>query len=106
MSDLAIRFGLGAIKAVGFGTMEVVASERKENGDFKDVYDFAERLDPRSINKKSIEALAKAGAFDSLHKNRCQIAESFDVLSSYSTERKNAASSNQMSSQSIYDTHY
>jgi DNA polymerase III alpha subunit len=93
----AIRFGLGAIKAVGFGAMENAVKERAANGTFRDVYDFAERLDPRSINKKSIEALAKAGAFDSLHKNRCQIAESFDTLSSYSAQKKEAASSNQMS---------
>ena len=57
---LAIRFGLGAIKAVGFGMTENAVKERKSNGKFKDVYDFAERLDPRTINKKSIEALSKA----------------------------------------------
>jgi DNA polymerase III alpha subunit len=93
----AIRFGLGALKAVGLGMMEVAIKERATNGVFKDVYDFAERLDPRSINKKSIEALAKAGAFDSLHKNRCQIAESFEALSAYSASHKEQASSNQMS---------
>jgi DNA polymerase III alpha subunit len=93
----AIRFGLGAVKAVGFTMMEVAIKERQKNGKFKDVYDFAERLDPRSINKKSIEALAKVGAFDSLHKNRCQIAESFDVLSNYSSQKKETATSNQMS---------
>ncbi len=93
----AIRFGLGAIKAVGFGMMENVIKERVANGTFKDVYDFAERLDPRSINKKSIEALAKSGSFDSLHKNRCQISESFEMLSAYSTQKKEEASSNQMS---------
>jgi len=93
----AIRFGLGAIKAVGFGMMEKLVEERAASGNFADVYDFAERLDPRSINKKSIEALAKAGAFDTLHKNRCQIAESFDTLSSYCVQKKEAASSNQMS---------
>lgn len=93
----AIRFGLGAIKAVGFGMMENVIKERVANGNFKDVYDFAERLDPRSINKKSIEALAKSGSFDSLHKNRCQISESFEMLSAYSTQKKEEASSNQMS---------
>lgn len=93
----AIRFGLGAIKAVGFGMMENVIKERVANGNFKDVYDFAERLDPRSINKKSIEALAKSGSFDSLHKNRCQISESFETLSSYSIHKKEEASSNQMS---------
>lgn len=93
----AIRFGLGAIKAVGFGMMETAIKERDEHGKFKDIYDFAERLDPRSINKKSIEALAKAGAFEGLQQNRCQIAESFDILSSYAAQKKEAANSNQMS---------
>ena len=53
----AIRFGLGAIKAVGFGMMQTAIQEREVNGKFADIYDFAERLDPRSINKKSIEIL-------------------------------------------------
>ena len=97
MSDLAIRFGLGAIKAVGFGTMEVVASERKENGDFKDVYDFAKRISPRLVNKKSVEALAKAGAFDRVANNRRQIAESFETLAAYSAQQNEESSSNQMS---------
>lgn len=93
----AIRFGLGAIKAVGFGVMETAIKEREKSGKFKNIYDFAERLDPRSINKKSIEALAKAGAFDSFTDNRRQISESFDTLSSYSAQQSEAASSNQMS---------
>ena len=93
----AIRFGLGAIKAVGFGATEAMTQERKANGNFSDIYDFAERVDPKNINKKSIEALAKVGAFDSLSKNRRQISESFDVLASYSAEKKDQATSNQMS---------
>ncbi len=93
----AIRFGLGAIKAVGFGMMETAIKVRTDGGKFKDIYDFAERLDPRSVNKKSIEALAKAGAFDKLNSNRRQISESFDTLSSYSAQQSEAASSNQMS---------
>ncbi len=93
----AIRFGLGAIKAVGFGMMENAIKVREDGGKFKDIYDFAERLDPRSVNKKSIEALAKAGAFDKLNPNRRQISESFDTLSSYSAQQSEAASSNQMS---------
>lgn len=97
MSKLAIRFGLGAIKAVGFGMMETVVAERKENGEFSDVYDFAKRINPRLVNKKSIEALAKAGAFDKIHKNRRQIAESFEILSAYSTRQNEESSSNQMS---------
>lgn len=96
MTKLAIRFGLGAIKAVGFGMMETVVAERKENGDFKDVYDFARRINPRLVNKKSIEALAKSGAFDSIHKNRRQVAESFEVLSAYSSRQNEESLSNQM----------
>ena len=93
----AIRFGLGAIKAVGFAVMETAVDERKENGEFKDVYDFATRLDPKSVNKKSIEALAKSGGFGSLAKNRRQVAESFEILSSYAVEKQDESSSNQMS---------
>lgn len=97
MSQYAIRFGLGAIKAVGFKTMEIVEAERKENGNFIDVYDFAKRINPRMINKKSIEALAKSGAFDNIHNNRRQIAESFETLSAYSAQQSEESSSNQMS---------
>ncbi len=93
----AIRFGLGAIKAVGLNVMEIAIKEREENGKFKDIYDFAQRLDPKSINKKSIEALAKSGAFDSFHANRRQLSESFDILSAYSALKSEESSSNQMS---------
>ncbi|MBU6339028.1 MAG: hypothetical protein KGQ36_03540 [Rickettsiales bacterium] len=96
-SQLAIRFGLGAIKAVGFGMTENMAKERKTNGKFKDIYDFSERLDPKTINKKSIEALAKAGAFDCVSSNRRQIADSFDIISSHAARVAESASSNQMS---------
>jgi DNA polymerase III alpha subunit len=95
--NLAIRFGLGAIKAVGFNMMEKAAAERKKNGKFEDIYDFATRLDPKSINKKSIEALAKAGAFDQFNKNRRQLAESFDLLSAYAAKQHEESSSSQMS---------
>jgi DNA polymerase III alpha subunit len=93
----AIRFGLGAIKAVGFNMMETAVLRRKEGGNFKDIYDFAERLEAKTINKKSIEALAKAGAFDSINDNRRQIAESFDVISSYANKKKEENESPQMS---------
>jgi DNA polymerase III alpha subunit len=94
--QFAIRFGLGAIKAVGFNIMEKAVEKRHEGGDFKDIYDFTSRLDPKSINKKSIEALAKAGAFDPITDNRRQIAESFDILSSYANQTQEEALSNQM----------
>lgn len=93
----AIRFGLGAIKAVGINMMHNLSDERSKNGEFKDIYDLCSRIDSKAINKKSIEALAKSGALDGLSANRRQLAESFDILSSYSNQKKEAATSNQMS---------
>ena len=92
----AIRFGLGAIKAVGFNMIQEALNERENNGKFKNVYDFSQRVDAKSVNKKSIEALAKSGSFDSLNINRRQISESFDILSAFANEAKEEANSNQM----------
>lgn len=92
----AIRFGLGAIKAVGFVSMEKAVAKRKEVGNFENIFDFAKKMDAKSVNKKTVEALAKAGAFDRIAKNRRQIFESFDVLSAYAQQQENEASSTQM----------
>jgi DNA polymerase-3 subunit alpha len=93
----AIRFGLSAIKAVGLKAMQDVAKERELNGNFRDIYDFARRIDPKSINKKSIEALAKSGSFDDFDKNRNKFFESFEIISSYSSKKKIESESSQMS---------
>jgi len=92
----AIRFGLGAIKAVGINAMEKVCDNRSVHGDFVDIFDFAKRIDSKNINKKSIEALSKSGAFDKISVNRKQIFESFDVISSYSSWQADEANNNQM----------
>jgi len=63
-----IRFGLGAIKGVGESAVIKIIEERSENGPFQDIYDFVERVPLTQINKKTIEALATAGAFDNLDK--------------------------------------
>lgn len=60
-----IRFGMGAIKGVGEGAVDAIVKERQDNGRFKSIFDFTSRLDLRSVNKKNLEALAVAGAFDS-----------------------------------------
>ena len=59
-----IRFGLGAIKGVGEGAVEVIVSEREENGPFKNIFDFMQRISLRAVNKRVLESLAMAGAFD------------------------------------------
>lgn len=92
----AIRFGLGAVKAVGFNLMDKASDIRQKDGDYKNIYDFCERQDPKAINKKSIEALAKAGAFDKIHDNRHQIAQSFDILTAYAQKQDEEKNSNQM----------
>ena len=61
-----IRFGLAAVKGVGEVPANHIIDERKKNGPFKDIYDFVERINLFTCNKKSIEALAYAGAFDNL----------------------------------------
>ncbi|MBM3404828.1 MAG: DNA polymerase III subunit alpha [Bacteroidetes bacterium] len=59
-----IRFGMAGIKNVGENAAKNVVDEREKNGPFKDIFDFANRIDLRSVNKRSFEALARAGAFD------------------------------------------
>lgn len=61
-----IRFGLGAIKGVGHHAAELIKEERKKNGLFTSIYDFVERVDLSVVNKKNLEAMAIAGAFDNL----------------------------------------
>lgn len=81
--ELAIRFGLGAIKAVGVAAMQKLIEERIAHGPFTDIFDLCARLDSKVINKKSLEALAKAGALDSIHPNRKQIFDSAESLVRY-----------------------
>ena len=64
--DGAILFGLGGVKGVGEAAVETIISEREKNGPYKDIYDFVERVDISKCNRKAVENLAVAGAFDSL----------------------------------------
>ncbi len=59
-----IRFGLGGVKGVGEGAVDAIVRERKKNGKYKNIFDFVERVNLSSCNKKTIESLAMAGAFD------------------------------------------
>jgi DNA polymerase III subunit alpha len=68
----AIRYALAAVKGVGAQAMSELVAERARGGRFKDLVDFARRVDARSFNRRQFENLAKAGAFDSLDPNRAQ----------------------------------
>ena len=75
--DGKIRFGLGAIKGVGEGAIESIVEARKE-GPFKGLFDFCERVDSRRVNRKVLEALVKAGAFDFEKRPRRQLFETIE----------------------------
>ena len=73
-----IVFGLSAVRNVGSAIVDLIVREREEHGHFTDFYDFCQRVDPSVLNKRAIESLAKAGAFDSLGHPRqglCLVAE-------------------------------
>jgi DNA polymerase-3 subunit alpha len=80
-----IRFGLKAIKNVGDNIAEVIIKERKENGAFKDITNFLERINDKDLNKKSLESLAKGGALDKFAE-RGQILGSMESLLQFSKE--------------------
>jgi len=64
-----IRFGLGAVKGVGEAAVEAIVAERKTNGPYKDIYDLMRRVNLRAANRKALESLAYAGAFDGFPKS-------------------------------------
>jgi DNA polymerase-3 subunit alpha len=74
----AIRFGLGAVKNVGQGAVEAIVVARNNEGRFKSIFDFCERVNLGAINRRVIESLVKAGAMDSLNGNRAQLTEAID----------------------------
>jgi len=71
-----IRYGLGAIKGTGENAIVNIIAARDKEGPFTDLYDFCRRVDRRLVNRRAIEAMARAGAFDSLHENRAAVLNS------------------------------
>lgn len=84
ISNKEIRYGLGAIKGTGEQAIQAIVAAREgrgpteEAGPFKSLFDFARRVDRTRLNKRCVEALIKAGAFDSIHLNRAALVESMD----------------------------
>jgi DNA polymerase-3 subunit alpha len=77
---LAVRYALAALKSVGEGAMEKLVAERDENGPFETLDDLARRVDPRLLNKRQLETLAAAGAFDSIDPNRAGIFATAETI--------------------------
>ncbi|HEX4773465.1 MAG TPA: DNA polymerase III subunit alpha [Bryobacteraceae bacterium] len=74
----AIRFGLGAVKNVGEGPVQAIVHAREAGGVFTSIYDFCERVTLGNVNRRVMESLVKAGAFDSGLANRAQLTEALD----------------------------
>lgn len=70
-----IRYGLGAVKGTGHAAVEAIIAARKESGPFVSLFDFCRRIDRHAVNRRSIEALVRAGAFDSIEDNRAALLE-------------------------------
>jgi DNA polymerase-3 subunit alpha len=76
----SIRFGLAAIKGIGQAVVACVTEARNAAGPFKSIFDFAERVDAKAVNKKTLEGFIRAGAFDSLRLGRAQLMGGLDTV--------------------------
>jgi DNA polymerase III subunit alpha len=73
LDEKRVLYGLGAIKGTGWSAIEVILESRKQDGPFRDLFDFCLRLDLRKVNRRVIESLIRAGAFDKLEPNRAAL---------------------------------
>ena len=89
-----IRFGLSAIKNVGYNIVELIINERKAKGNYKSMQDFFSRVDSKVLNKKSLESLTKAGVFESFGE-RNQILMNLDKLQDWSKKNQKIKESGQ-----------
>jgi len=95
-----IRFGLSAIKNVGWSIVELIIEERKKNGHFESIEDFVSRVDAKVLNKKSLESLTRAGVFDRLGE-RNQILNNLEKLLAWSKNNQKIKDSGQ---RGLFDT--
>ena len=82
---IAVRYALGALKGVGEGAMADIVAERAANGPFGSIDDFVNRIDPRALNRRQMEALSSAGAFDCFGHDRAQVHAAAELLMAAAT---------------------
>ena len=104
VEDGNIRYALAAIKSVGAANMEAIAAERHAHGPYKDVSDFIHRIDAKQINRRQLEQLIKAGAFDCLDKNRGKLFANIETIVQHisaATELKTSSQSSLFGDQEL-----
>ncbi len=88
-NEFAIRFGLGSIKNVGTVPVNKIVEEREKNGEYKNFVDFCERIADEAVNKKCIESLIKAGAFEEFPQTRSTLLASFEnIIDSIQSQKR------------------
>ena len=97
VEDGAVRYALSAVKNVGEAGMQAVVAERDKNGPFKSLEDFFGRVDVSALNKRYVENLIKAGAFECLNPNRAYLFNNVEKMIAYATEQTAERNSVQMS---------
>ena len=95
VDEQTIAYGLGAIKGTGAAAIENIVKAR-EQGPFKDLFDFCRRVDKRIVNRRTVEALIKAGAFDSLNDHRASLMASVDAALASADQQARAANQNSL----------
>ena len=95
VDERTIAYGLGAIKGTGEAAIASIVSAR-EQGPFKDLFDFCRRVDKRIVNRRTVEALIKAGAFDSLNDHRASLMASVDAALASADQQARAANQNSL----------
>ncbi len=91
----AVRYALGALKGVGEKAMEALVDEREANGPFASLEDFAARIDPRLLNRRQLESLAGAGAFDSIAPDRAAVFAAAETILAHAVSAADERSSGQ-----------
>lgn len=97
VEDGSIRYALAAVRNVGAQAMQGVIDERNANGPYVDIFDFASRVPAEALNRRALEHLIKAGAFDTLHPGRNQLFANIDRIMSYGTASQRDKDSQQVS---------
>ena len=87
----SIRYGLGAIKGTGEGAIAHILEERTRSGPFKDLFDFCHRVDKRVVNRRVVESLVRAGAFDSVNDHRASFLASVGIALESAEQASRAA---------------
>ncbi|MGE5517890.1 MAG: DNA polymerase III subunit alpha [Bacteroidota bacterium] len=94
---LAVRYAMAALKNVGEGACRQIVDERDRSGPYKDLWDFARRLDTKQLNRRQMENMVRAGVFDTLEKNRGKVFRNCEPLLRYGAAETEQRESSQMS---------